>query len=107
MLAFAVVERAPLLRVLEQVVTVNPDFLEVRLAIRERFTSRIEAGLTAAQGRGGADMALDIRHAAYALGGMVEAVAFACDVLHQPGLDEETVIATRSRLWRHGVTGSR
>lgn len=91
--------QAAMMRVLEQVMNVSPEFLLVRNGIKDRFASALEAAIRAAQERGHVDLEIDPLHAAYALGGMVQDSAYSLYVLRQPSLDEDTLARTLARLW--------
>ncbi|WP_203338190.1 TetR/AcrR family transcriptional regulator [Nocardioides limicola] len=95
-------DNASMHRVLEQVVASNPDFMAYRRRIRKRYIDRIEATIESWQSRGTGEGALDPRHAAEALGGMVADVAFARYVLKEP-LDEDIAITTMARIWCRSV----
>lgn len=94
--------RAGMQRVLEQVITLNDDFLAKRLKIRNRFNDRIEASIRAWQAREGGDPELDAAYAAVALGGMIEDVARARFILGAP-LDVTIAIRTLARIWGKAV----
>jgi hypothetical protein len=95
-------DRAPLLLVLDQATTVNPVFLETRLAIRARFAGSLEAALTQ-RGRRRADPdGLVPRLAAMALGGMVEDLARGRYLFRQD-IDEEEAVRTLAVLWARSL----
>jgi AcrR family transcriptional regulator len=94
--------QAPMLRILEQAVASSDEFLRIRLAIRERFLSRIQTSIESRQRRGLCDPALDPFHTAHALGGMVDYLAHALYVQSQP-LDEDEAVASMTRVWAQTV----
>ena len=100
-------DRAGMIRVLEQATASNPEFLKIRLAIRNRFSTRLEAILLGQLNRHRSDATgrrptLDPTTAAYALGGMVEDFARGCYVLGVL-VDEETAIDTLTFIWARAV----
>jgi AcrR family transcriptional regulator len=95
-------KNAKMMRILEQVVTFDEEFRAIRLGIITRFVDGITAAIEHMQQRGLSDPDLSPRYAAHALGGMVGDFAFAMYVLRQD-LDEDTAIATMTKLWGNGV----
>jgi AcrR family transcriptional regulator len=93
---------AKMMRILEQVVTFDEGFREIRLGIITRFIDRITFAIETLQKRGLSDPDLNPRYAAHALGGMVGDFAFAMYVLRQD-LDEATAVETMTKLWSNGV----
>lgn len=89
---------AKLMATLEQVVTINPEIRQLRLDIRERFTSRNTRAITRWQAEGIADPTIDASYAAHFLGAMVDRSIYTWLVLGQP-FEEERVITTLTTLW--------
>lgn len=95
-------ERAGMHRVLNQAVSSNPDFLARKLEIRACFNSRIQRSIEGWQQRGVGRPELDAKHAAHALGGMIEDAAYAHYVLGEP-FDDDTLFDTLTSIWAHAV----
>lgn len=95
-------DRAALLLILDQATTVNDSFLQLRLAIRERFASQLENTLTQRHQRRPDPDGLDPRLTAVALGGMVEDMARGRYLFHQ-AIDDEHVVHTLAVLWARGI----
>ena len=99
--------RAGMIRVLEQATAANPEFLAIRLQIRNRFSTRLEATLRPHLERHqptvcASQQRLDPSIVAYALGGMVEDFARGCYILGVI-VDEEPAIANLTRIWARAV----
>ena len=95
-------DRAPLLLVLDQATTVNPAFLEIRLAIRARFAGPLEAALTQRSRRRADPDGLVPRLTAMALGGMVEDLARGLYLFRQD-IDDEEAVHTLAVLWARSL----
>ena len=100
-------DQAGMIRVLEQATAASPEFLDIRLQIRNRFSARLELVLRTHLARHEPDAhqphhRLDPTIAAYALGGMVEDFARGCYVLGVL-VDEDTAIETLAIIWARAV----
>jgi AcrR family transcriptional regulator len=95
-------DRAPLLLVLDQATTVNPAFMEIRLAIRARFAGPLEAALTQRSRRRADPDGLVPRLTAMALGGMVEDLARGLYLFRQD-IDDEEAVHTLAVLWARSI----
>ena len=100
-------DRAGMIRILEQATATSPEFLEIRLNIRNRFSNRLETILRPYLERNQPN-ALQPQHqldptiAAYALGGMVEDFARGCYVLGVL-VKEEPAIRNLTLIWARAV----
>lgn len=95
-------DRAALLLILDQATTVNDAFLDVRLAIRARFATALEATLIGRGQRRPDPDALDPRLTAIALGGMVEDMARGRYLFRQD-IDDEQAVHTLAVLWARSL----
>jgi AcrR family transcriptional regulator len=95
-------ERAPLLLVLDQATTVNPEFLQVRLAIRSRFVAPLESTLAQRSDRRPDPDGLAPRLTAMALGGMVEDLARGRYLFGQE-FDDDAAVRTLAVLWARSL----
>lgn len=91
-------ERAPLLLILDQATAVSESFLQVRLAIRERFAASLEQTLTVRFRRNPDPDHLDPRLMAVALGGMVEDMARGRYLFRQE-INDEQAVHSLAVLW--------
>ncbi len=94
-------DRAPMIRVFEQAVSLNPSFLALRIEVRARFGLRLTAAIRQRLLATG-DVALDAELAGYALGGMVDDFARGCYILNQL-VDEGAAIDTLTRIWARAI----
>ncbi len=95
-------DRAALLLILDQATTVSESFLQVRLAIRERFAASLEQTLTVRFRRNPDPDNLDPRLMAVALGGMVEDMARGRYLFRQE-IDGEQAVQTLAVLWARAL----
>jgi AcrR family transcriptional regulator len=95
-------DRASLLLILDQATTVTESFLRLRLAIRARFATSLEATLVDRRRRRPDPDDLDPRLTAIALGGMVEDLARGQYLFHQE-LDDEQAVHTLAVLWARSL----
>ena len=93
---------AGLLRILEQAMAYNPEFLGVRQGIRRRFSSQLESVIRRHQARYPDPDGLDANLAAYALGGMVDDFAHGKYLLGHAVPDEDAVV-TLSIIWVRAI----
>jgi AcrR family transcriptional regulator len=90
---------AKLMAMLEQVATVDPDFLRMRLERSDAFVKRNGKAIRRLQRQGLADAELDPDLAALAISTMVGRTAYATFVLGRGRVDFERLVATLTRLW--------
>jgi hypothetical protein len=86
----------------DYVATLSDEFRVFKREFRRAFIERVERGIVRWQEQGIADKTLDARTTAYALGSMVEQLAYTSLGLGQP-FDEELALATLSRLWAQAL----
>ncbi|WP_113701803.1 TetR/AcrR family transcriptional regulator [Nonomuraea lactucae] len=87
-----------MLRLMEQVATIDPQVGEQRVFHRRVHVERISASIRKLQGRGLVDRDLDARTAAAALAAMVGNFAYYWFAMGEP-FDEELAKATLHRMW--------
>ena len=100
-------DRADMIRILEQATASSPEFLDMRLQIRNRFSTRLESILRTHLERDEPRAVQPKQHldptiAAYALGGMVEDFARGCYVLGVL-VKEDEAIANLTLIWARAV----
>jgi AcrR family transcriptional regulator len=93
---------ARMLANVDYVATLSDEFRVFKREFRRAFIERVERGIVRWQEQGIADKTLDARTTAYALGSMVEQLAYTSLGLGQP-FDEELALATLSRLWAQAL----
>jgi AcrR family transcriptional regulator len=93
---------ADLMRLLEQVATIDEDVREFRRRRGEKFAERNARSIRDLQARGLADPDLDPVVTARALSGMVSRTAYAVYVLRDR-VDREVLVATLTRLWANAL----
>jgi AcrR family transcriptional regulator len=91
-----------LLTTLDQVAGIHPEFYERVIEKRRRFVDRYARILMTFQARGLADQDLDARHAAAALGGMVEHSLRWWIGQHEPH-DKRVALETLNKLWARSI----
>jgi AcrR family transcriptional regulator len=94
---------AGLLALIEQVATFDDDFRAMRLDLRQRFVNRIQRAVERLPAPGdGAELALDPRVAANALGGMVDNLCYTWFVLKEP-FEREEVLRALDAIWARAL----
>jgi AcrR family transcriptional regulator len=93
---------AKLMRLLEQVATIDDDFRELRRRRGALFAERNARSIRDLQSRGLADPDLDPELTARALSGMVGRLANSVYVLGEPA-DREALVQTLTRLWANAL----
>lgn len=94
-------DRAPMLQILEQATSCSEEFLEIRMAIRKQFGTRLERDLRASPSAI-TETDFDPELTAYALGGMVEDFARGRYLLGLD-LDDDRAIDALTRIWSLAV----
>jgi AcrR family transcriptional regulator len=90
---------AKLMVMLEQVATVDPGFLRIRLRRSEAFVARNARAIRQLQRQGLADPDLDPDLASLALSTMVSRTAYVALAIRSKRADLDTLAATLTRLW--------
>jgi AcrR family transcriptional regulator len=93
---------AALMRLLEQVATIDDDVRELRRRRAERFVRRNARSIRDLQARGLADPTLDPVAASRALSSMVSRTAYSVYVLGDR-VDRELLVTTLTRLWANAL----
>jgi AcrR family transcriptional regulator len=93
---------AALMRLLEQVATIDDDVREFRRRRADLFSQRNARSIRDLQERGLADPGLDPVIAGRALSSMVSRTAYSVYVLGDP-VDREVLVATLTRLWANAL----
>lgn len=95
---------AKLMRLMEQVATIDAGFREQRRLRGEVFLRRNARAIEAFQERGLADPTLDPGLASRALSGMVDKIAYSVFAVEDDGLVEfEDLVYTVTRIWANGL----
>lgn len=94
---------ADLMRLLEQVATINSSFRDMRRGRGEKFERRNAAHIQALQDAGLVDPELDPMMASIALSGMVGRLAYIFFVLNDDDPDIDALVAIATRLWVNGL----
>jgi AcrR family transcriptional regulator len=95
-------ENAPMLAILEQVATFNPDFREMRRSVRRVYRDRTARSLRRMSEQGLIELATDPLCTAEALSSMVSNFCYVSYVLGE-NYDEEVAVATLTALWVRGI----
>lgn len=94
--------QAKMVALLEQVSGISPEFRELRLETRRKFTARSERSIRRWQEEGIVDPALPPRYAAAALASMVSNFCYMWLAM-DGDYEEELVVATLSRMWANAL----
>lgn len=94
---------ARLMALLEQVATVDEDFLRLRLARTDVFVKRNAKAIRRLQRDGLADPDLDPDLAALAISTMVSRTAYVAFALGRKRIDFERLVGTLTRLWTNAL----
>lgn len=94
---------AKLMAMLEQVATVDPHFLRLRLKRTEAFVARNAQAIRHLQREGLADPELDADLAALALSAMVSRTAYVALAMRRRAVDLERLSAELTRLWTNAL----
>ena len=94
---------ARLMALLEQVATVDRDFLELRLRRSAAFVARNARAIRRLQRAGLTDPALDPELASLALSAMVSRSAYVAFAVGRKPVDVGRLAATLTRLWVNGL----
>ena len=92
-------DNAKLMKLLEQVATIDPGFRDLRRRRSDAFTRRNARAIRRLQAAGHADPALDPEIASLALSSMVSRVAYSVYAMELQRADFEELVATMTRLW--------
>jgi AcrR family transcriptional regulator len=95
-------ENAQMLKVIEQMASLNPECARIRREVRRAFVARNERGIRRLQEQGLADPEIDAHTAASALASMIDNFAYVWFVLEEP-FDEEVAATTLTRLWLQSI----
>lgn len=93
---------AQMLKVIEQMASLNEECAQIRREVRRAFVARNERGIRRLQDQGLADPDLDVHTAASALASMIDNFAYVWFVLDEP-FDEEVAAETLTRLWLRAI----
>jgi hypothetical protein len=95
---------AKLMRLLEQVATIDDGFRELRRSRAMAFAERNARSIRRLQREGKADPSLDPMLASLALSSMVSRTAYAAFCVGYPAeVDFETLVTTLTRLWTNAL----
>ncbi len=94
---------ARLMVLLEQVATVDEDFLQLRLRRTDAFVRRNARAIRRLQRAGQADPELDPSLAALAISAMVSRTAYATLGVGEEDVDLDRLVATLTRLWTNAL----
>jgi AcrR family transcriptional regulator len=95
---------AKLMALLEQVATVDPQFLRLRLKRTDAFVARNARAIRRLQRHGLADSELDPDLTAVALSAMVSRTAYVEIAIRRKTVDLDRLTATLTRLWANALT---
>ena len=90
---------AGIMRVFEQVSTIDPEFRRTRIERAMKFAERNARGIRRLQDAGQADPTLDARTASIALSAMVSRVAYLTFALGYPSGDFDELVESMAKLW--------
>jgi len=93
---------AALMATLEQVSTFDPEIARYRADMRKGYVERNARAIRRWQAEGLADPSIDARHAATALGAMVDRLVYIW-LVQGEDLDEQLTLETLTRLWIQGL----
>jgi len=94
--------QAMMVALLEQVSSIIPEFREVRLETRRKFTARSERSIRRWQAEGIVDPELPPRYAAAALASMVSNFCYMWLAM-DGDYEEDLVVSTLSRMWANAL----
>jgi AcrR family transcriptional regulator len=95
-------QNAQMLKVIEQMASLNEECARIRRDVRRAFVARNERGIRRLQDQGLADPDLDAHTAASALASMIDNFAYVWFVLDEP-FDEDVAAQTLTRLWLRAI----
>jgi AcrR family transcriptional regulator len=98
-------QNAQMLKVIEQMASLNQECARIRREVRSAFVARNERGIRRLQEQELADPEIDAHTAASALASMIDNFAYVWFVLEEP-FDDDVAAATLTRLWLQAIGAS-